>query len=178
MPLHPPPASKQAAAADGALRALGLSFPEAYEEFPWGHRALKVKKKVFAFMAHDEGVFSMSVKLPESNGVALALPFARPTEYGLGKAGWVSASFEPGRAIPVELLAEWLKESYVAVAPAKLGARLGEARSAKPAAGGQTERPRRVALGAAAMRAKATRGRGQSARKGSASARSVTTRRR
>lgn len=26
------------------LRAFALSFPDAYEEFPWGHCAIKVKK--------------------------------------------------------------------------------------------------------------------------------------
>jgi hypothetical protein len=31
--------------------AHGLSLP-AWEDFPWGHCALKVKKKVFAFLVH------------------------------------------------------------------------------------------------------------------------------
>jgi hypothetical protein len=35
---------------EGALREFALKFPETHEDFPWGHRALKVKGKVFVFM--------------------------------------------------------------------------------------------------------------------------------
>src|SRR5262249_56520222 len=45
-----------------------------------------------------------------------------PTGYGLGKAGWVSAAFEPGSSPPIDLLCAWIDESYLAVAPAKLAA--------------------------------------------------------
>ena len=37
--------------AEDRLRELALAFPEAYEEFPWGHRAMKVKGKVFVFIS-------------------------------------------------------------------------------------------------------------------------------
>lgn len=30
---------------EAALRQLALSLPEAYEDFPWGDRVFKVKKK-------------------------------------------------------------------------------------------------------------------------------------
>ena len=36
-----------------SLRDFGMSFPEATEDFPWGHSALKVKKKVFVFLWAD-----------------------------------------------------------------------------------------------------------------------------
>jgi predicted DNA-binding protein (MmcQ/YjbR family) len=78
-------------AAEAALRAHAMAKPEATEHFPWGERAIKVKGKVFLFMYSDASKLSLSTKLPESNGVALMLPFAQPTGYGLGKAGWVSA---------------------------------------------------------------------------------------
>jgi predicted DNA-binding protein (MmcQ/YjbR family) len=109
---------------EAELRAFALSFPEAYEEFPWGDRAIKVKGKVFVFMGASDAGFGMSTKLPESAGAALTLPFASPTPYGLGKSGWVSARFEPGQQPPVELLKEWILESYRAVAPKKLVATL------------------------------------------------------
>lgn len=32
-----------------ALRAHALAYPETHEDFPWGERAWKVKKKVFVF---------------------------------------------------------------------------------------------------------------------------------
>jgi len=107
-----------------ALRKLALGYPEAHEEFPWGERALKVKKKVFVFMRYDAGHLSLSVKLPASQGAALMLSFAEPTGYGLGKAGWVTAHFARGARPPLRLLAAWVHESYQAVAPASLVASL------------------------------------------------------
>jgi predicted DNA-binding protein (MmcQ/YjbR family) len=106
------------------LRDLALAYPEAYEEFPWGHRAVKVKGKTFVFIALDEEGLSLSTKLPLSSVAALALPFSSPTGYGLGKSGWVTARFAPGDEVPLELLQEWLDESYRAIAPKKLAARL------------------------------------------------------
>ncbi|HEV2851416.1 MAG TPA: MmcQ/YjbR family DNA-binding protein [Thermoanaerobaculia bacterium] len=111
------------------LREIALSYPETYEEFPWGHRAVKVRKKTFVFIAFSEEGLSLSTKLPLSGVAALALPFASPTEYGLGKSGWVTARFAPGDEVPLELLREWLDESYRAIAPKKLAARLPPAGS-------------------------------------------------
>ena len=111
--------------AENRLREIALSFPEVHEDFPWGHRAMKVRKKAFAFMSlsEEEGL-GISLKLPSSGVLALALPFASPTGYGLGKSGWVSCRFAPGDEVPLELLEEWLAESYRAIAPKKLSARL------------------------------------------------------
>lgn len=103
-----------------ALRARALEYPEAWEDSPWGERAMKVRKKVFLFCGEPEGGLSLSVKLPHSAPFALAEPFTTPTGYGLGKAGWVSARFARGEAVPVDLLLDWLDESYRAVAPKTL----------------------------------------------------------
>lgn len=108
------------AAAEAALRKAGMAFPEVTEDFPWGHRALKVKGKAFIFMSNEDGDFGLSVKLPQSADFALMQPFAKPTGYGLGKSGWVSASFTRKDAIPVPLLIAWLAESYRAIAPKRL----------------------------------------------------------
>jgi hypothetical protein len=51
-------------------------------------------------------------------------PFAEPTGYGMGKSGWVTSSFGKRDTVPVELLCEWMKESYRAIAPKKLAALL------------------------------------------------------
>jgi len=107
-------------AIEAQLREHALAKPEATEHFPWGERAIKVNGKVFLFMRADAQQLSLSTKLPESAQVALLLPFATPTGYGLGKAGWVSASFGPGEPPPVEMLQSWIDESYQAVAPARL----------------------------------------------------------
>ena len=109
---------------EAALRRLALAYPEATEDFPWGHRAIKVKGKAFVFMSLEKDRFSLSAKLPDSASDALLFPFAEPTHYGLGKSGWVTATFEADDSVPVELLAGWIDESYHAIAPKKLSAPL------------------------------------------------------
>ena len=106
------------------LRGKGLEYPEAVEEFPWGETALKVRGKVFGFLALEGRSFSMSVKLPKSNMAALMFPFASPTGYGLGKSGWVTAKFEGAVDVPTDLLEEWLDESYRTIAPKRVVASL------------------------------------------------------
>jgi len=103
------------------LREFALSLPETTEDFPWGERAFKVKSKAFVFLGTHDGELSFSVKLPKTGNQALALPFAEPTHYGLGKHGWVT--IRPKKKISKTLQAQirdWIIESYRAVAPAKL----------------------------------------------------------
>jgi predicted DNA-binding protein (MmcQ/YjbR family) len=103
------------------LRAFGLAYPGAHTKSPWpGHLDLAVNDKTFAYLSIEGEPFGISCKLPSSSEVALMLPFCKPTPYGLGKSGWVSASFPEGRALPVEMLKEWIDESYRAQAPKKL----------------------------------------------------------
>jgi predicted DNA-binding protein (MmcQ/YjbR family) len=104
------------------LRAAALKYPGTYEETPWGDRVTKVKGKIFVFVSagHEKGKLSFTTKLPISGSMALQFPFAKPTGYGLGKSGWVSASFKDDEDVPVGLLLEWLDESYRAIAPKTL----------------------------------------------------------
>jgi predicted DNA-binding protein (MmcQ/YjbR family) len=109
-----------------ALRDYALSFPETHEDFPWGHRTIKVKGKAFIFMGNEAERFGLSVKLPVSASGALMLPFCSPTGYGLGKSGWVTAEFKSGDKIPLDWIKSWIEESYRAVAPKKLVAQLAD----------------------------------------------------
>src|SRR5690349_2563515 len=107
------------------LRKFGLEYPGAHTKSPWpGHLDLAVKDKTFAYLSIEGEPFKMSCKLPESSVAALTLPFTSPTGYGLGKSGWVTATFAPGEMPPVELFKQWMDESYRAQAPKKLVARL------------------------------------------------------
>ena len=115
----------------GILRAFALGYPGAAEEFPWGERVVKVKGKVFVFLGRDDDGLGLSVKLPQSRLMALGLPFASPTGYGLGKSGWVTVQFGPRDKPPMDLMRAWIDESYRAVAPKKLVATLP---AAEPAA--------------------------------------------
>jgi predicted DNA-binding protein (MmcQ/YjbR family) len=107
------------------LRDAALAYPETHEDFPWpAHRAVKVRRKVFVILSSDEAGLSVSVKLPWSAEGALQFPCCEPTGYGLGRAGWVTASFGPREKVPVAVLRSWIDESYRAVAPRRLAAAL------------------------------------------------------
>jgi hypothetical protein len=102
------------------LRAFGLAYPGTHTKSPWpGHLDLAVKDKTFAYLSLEGEPLHISCKLPQSNAVALMLPFCKPTEYGLGKSGWVSASFANDTPDP-EMLKAWIDESYRAQAPKTL----------------------------------------------------------
>lgn len=115
MSAETPPTIESAA---DAMRRFGLELPDAWEDFPWGERALKVKKKVFAFLGGGDGeTLRFSLKLPESGADVLSMPFAKPTGYNLGRAGWVSFTFTAEQIPDVADLEGWLEESFRAVAP-------------------------------------------------------------
>ena len=108
--------------AKSVLHKYALGYPETTEDFPWGHSAFKVKGKVFLFtyLCEDKGFLSLSVKLPVSGMMALTLPFVSPTQYGLGKSGWVTARFYVKDKIPLDMVKEWVDESFRAIAPKKV----------------------------------------------------------
>jgi predicted DNA-binding protein (MmcQ/YjbR family) len=147
------------------LRQFGLAYPGAHTKSPWpGHLDLAVRDKTFAYLSVEGEPFGISCKLPHSKMAALMLPFTKPTAYGLGKSGWVSASFAEGQMPPVDLLKEWIDESYRAQAPKKLVASLtpkdsGSGRPSKePAAKKKGKRARNARAGrrsSQASRAKA-----------------------
>jgi len=118
-----------------AIRTIALGYPEAFEEFPWGHSAFKVgkSKKVFLFLVVDTGGIRISMKLPESAFGALLLPFCEPTGYGLGKSGWVTATFGPDDNPPLAEIESWIDESFRAVATKTLVRQLEEGTAVVPA---------------------------------------------
>lgn len=112
-----------------------LSFPGTREDTPWGERVAKVGTKVFVFFGRstpDEPRLLICVKLPRSGLSALDHDFCVPANYGMGKHGWVMASFDSPQALPMELLRAWIDESYRAIAPKRMVAQLGAASGASP----------------------------------------------
>jgi predicted DNA-binding protein (MmcQ/YjbR family) len=103
--------------------AFALSLPGAWEDHPWGETVVKVpNKKIFVFLGMPESAeLGIGVKLTESHDHALAMPGAAPSGYGLGKAGWVNVKLE---GVDVDLLEDWIEESYRNVATKKLIAEL------------------------------------------------------
>lgn len=116
-----------------ALRSFGLGLPEATEDFPWGHTALKVRAKTFAWLDRSEGRLSLTVKLRASRDFALIFDFAEPAGYGLGRSGWISCRFGASEAADLDLLRRWVVESYRAVAPKKLAAVVADQEQARTA---------------------------------------------
>jgi predicted DNA-binding protein (MmcQ/YjbR family) len=106
-----------------ALESFALDLPGAFADMPWeGDVVAKVGKKIFVFFGTGDPP-TIAVKLPESADHALSTPGAKPTSYGLGRHGWVTVPVNDPDA-PLELLLDWVEESYRTIAPKKLVAEL------------------------------------------------------
>jgi len=101
------------------IRELALSFPQTYEDSPWGHPVFKVgDNKMFAAMSDGDDPVSLTMKLtPDEREIALHLPYVRVAAY-VGRYGWVTATVADEESFENAL--EWLRESYWLKAPAKL----------------------------------------------------------
>lgn len=107
------------------LERFALSLPDAWADQPWdGDPVAKVGKKIFVFLGSTNSP-SIAVKLPESAMHALTIPGACPTGYGLGRAGWCTIPVGTDDA-PLDLLVDWIEESYRTVAPKRLSRQLDE----------------------------------------------------
>lgn len=121
-----------------AVREFCLALPGAWEDFPWeDHPVIKVGKKVFAFLPHAP-YFRLVIKLPLSRDEALSYPQASLSGYGLGRFNWCEiplgdpqadpadpqATLAPDGGPELDLLCDWVLESYRAVAPKRLAAQL------------------------------------------------------
>ncbi|MGH7601792.1 MAG: MmcQ/YjbR family DNA-binding protein [bacterium] len=103
------------------FREFALSFPEAVEEFPFGHSVIKVNKKAFVFLGtNEEGKATIALKLPHSGEQVRKLSCAQPTGYGLGKSGWVTVALASRDTPSPKTLRLWIEESYHAIASKKL----------------------------------------------------------
>jgi len=103
------------------LRRLALSWPETYEDSPWGHPVFKVAdNKMFATLSEADGAVRTSLKLtPEEREIALELPYVDKAAY-VGRYGWVTVTIIDEESLENAL--EWLRESYWLRAPARLRA--------------------------------------------------------
>jgi predicted DNA-binding protein (MmcQ/YjbR family) len=114
-----------AAAIESEIRRLALSFPESYEDSPWGHPVFKVgANRMFAGMSAADGAVHLTVKLtPEEREIAQLLPYVRRASY-VGRYGWITATVTDEESLEAAL--EWLRESYWLKAPAELRAAVEE----------------------------------------------------
>ena len=106
-------------AESSASETFALGLPGAFSDMPWeGDIVAKVGKKIFVFFGSGDPP-TIAVKLPESADHALSVPGAQPTGYGLGRHGWVTVPVSDADT-PVDVLLDWVEESYRTIAPKKL----------------------------------------------------------
>jgi len=89
----------------------------------WGdHPTYRVGKKNFLFSSGDGKSFGLKLSKEEATAVVATDPDVEPMGYGLGRHGWISVELrkKPTKARWAEI-EEWLRTSYVLVAPKKLG---------------------------------------------------------
>jgi predicted DNA-binding protein (MmcQ/YjbR family) len=103
------------------VRSLALSWPETYEDQPWGFPAFKVAaNKVFAWMWEEGDALHVTVKLTkEEREIAYLLPYVRQATH-VGRYGWITAAVTDEESLEAAL--EWVRESYWLKAPAHLRA--------------------------------------------------------
>lgn len=122
-----------------AVRAFALGLPAAEEDFPWGETVLKVRRKpgvppwrkegvhgpMFLWMGQRDAVVpAVCVKLSRSYDEAVAMAGATPTTIsGLGQWGWLTVRLE---AVDLNLVCDWVDESYRNVAPRRFVAALDD----------------------------------------------------
>ena len=117
--------------AEAELTAYALSLPETDIVPGWGPtRYLRVRKKGFCiFGDKDQGAdaLTMIVKLPVAAEMVQGLYFVREASGWFRQHNWIIARFDPDDDILAELdtLKAWVKQSYIAVAPKKLGRVVG-----------------------------------------------------
>ncbi len=107
-----------------ALRKLALKYPEANEGVVCDKSSFKAGKKGFFFMGVHGDAFDIKVKLDASLPEAEQLVAKDGDTYGVGGAGWTSATFTGGKTPPKGLMEKWIDESYRLLAPKKLVAQL------------------------------------------------------
>src|SRR3954470_4279977 len=108
---------KQTATHVGRVRALALSFPQTYEDAPWGFPVFKVgANKMFAWMTERDNHVEVTVKLSaEEREIVELLPWVRRASH-VGRYGWVTVEVTSDDTLQAAL--EWVRESYWLKAPA------------------------------------------------------------
>ncbi len=108
---------QRTAAYTDRVRTLALSFPQTYEDAPWGFPVFKVSaNKLFAWMTEHDDHVDVTVKLSaEEREIVELLPWVRRASH-VGRYGWVTVEVSSDETLEATL--EWIRESYWLKAPA------------------------------------------------------------
>lgn len=114
------------------VRQFALGFPAAFEDFPWGLAIVKVDTgaaypPAFVWLGkRDVEEHGVVVKLTDSYEQAVMLAGAVPTSHsGVGQFGRLTV---PLGIVDVELVCDWIEESYRNIAPKRFVAQLNARR--------------------------------------------------
>jgi predicted DNA-binding protein (MmcQ/YjbR family) len=115
-----------------ALRKLCLSFPGAYEDFPFGPETsvFKLEGKLFAISALGSSPLRVSLKCEPELAEQLRGSYqdAVTPGYHLNKRHWNTVLCSAGSALPDEMVRDMVEDSYdliVAAMPRRVQERLG-----------------------------------------------------
>jgi predicted DNA-binding protein (MmcQ/YjbR family) len=110
------------------LREICLALPEAAEKETWGEATFRVRDKIFAVAAVEEGRATMSCKAPP--GVQEMLVGSDPERFFrpayVGHRGWVGVRLDA--RTDWDQVADLVEESYRRTAPKKVAALLDKLR--------------------------------------------------
>lgn len=113
--------------AEAELIAYGLTLPET-DVVPWasaGSQYMRVRGKGFAVFGHEGRAdeLRMVVKLPFSYEMIQHLPFVRESRGWNHQHRWATIHFGPDDDpfSEMETLKGWMRQSFMAMAPKKLG---------------------------------------------------------
>jgi predicted DNA-binding protein (MmcQ/YjbR family) len=106
------------------LERIAAKLPEAerVDIAEWGdHPTFRVRGKNFVFCDAEAVHLSVKLSKDEAEAVVATDPRVEPAGYGLGRHGWIAITLEQALdAGDWQEVEEWVRTSYILVAPKKL----------------------------------------------------------
>jgi predicted DNA-binding protein (MmcQ/YjbR family) len=106
------------------LERIAAKLPEAerVDIAEWGdHPTFRVRGKNFVFCDAEAVHLSVKLSKDEAEAVVATDPRVEPAGYGLGRHGWIAITLEqPLDSGGWQEVEEWVRTSYILVAPKKL----------------------------------------------------------
>ena len=99
-----------------AMRMKASLYPDVDAGTACTQMSFKANKKGFLYCGEQGGRYKAMFKLTDSMPEAVALAEQEPSNFEVGKFGWVTARFSAENPMPQALWERWLDESYASTA--------------------------------------------------------------